>query len=358
MSRKFQFKRGLRANLPTLAVAEPAFTTDDGKLHVGSGNGNITMAREDHKHSLDDVSETTSKKIMTADERTKLGGIAAGANAYTHPSYTARTGKPTANATPAFGGTFTVSQIKSDATGHVTSATDRTVTIPNTEATTSAAGLMSASDKSKLDGIATGANKITVDSALSSSSTNPVQNKVVNSALAGKSNTGHTHTMANVSETDSQKKVYRASASASDGATYTATVDGITALTSGVKLTIVPSMTATSTSPTLNVNSLGAKQIRRKLSAGTATRSALQNANTVYKDVPLELMYDGTYWVATQFTKPAAADLYGTVAIANGGTGCTAIADTTYTTARYRASALVSADTNPTTNGVINWTYK
>ena len=53
-------------------------------------------------------------------------------------------------------------------------------------ATTSANGLMSSSDKSKLDGIATGANKITVDSALSSSSTNPVQNKVVNSALAGK----------------------------------------------------------------------------------------------------------------------------------------------------------------------------
>lgn len=53
-------------------------------------------------------------------------------------------------------------------------------------ATTSAAGLMSATDKTKLDGIATGANKTTVDSALSSSSTNPVQNKVVNSALAEK----------------------------------------------------------------------------------------------------------------------------------------------------------------------------
>ncbi len=34
-----------------------------------------------------------------------------------------------------------------------------------------------------------------VDSALSSSSTNPVQNKVVNTALAGKSNTGHSHTI-------------------------------------------------------------------------------------------------------------------------------------------------------------------
>lgn len=40
--------------------------------------------------------------------------------------------------------------------------------------------------KTKLDGIATGANKITVDTALSSSSTNPVQNKVINTALGNK----------------------------------------------------------------------------------------------------------------------------------------------------------------------------
>jgi hypothetical protein len=53
---------------------------------------------------------------------------------------------------------------------------------------------MSASDKTKLDGIATGANKITVDTALSSSSTNPVQNKVVNTALSGKAPTSHAST--------------------------------------------------------------------------------------------------------------------------------------------------------------------
>lgn len=66
-------------------------------------------------------------------------------------------------------------------------------------ATQSQAGAMSASDKSKLDGIASGANKTTVDSALSSTSTNPVQNKVINSALAGKAASSHTHTVANIS---------------------------------------------------------------------------------------------------------------------------------------------------------------
>jgi len=48
-------------------------------------------------------------------------------------------------------------------------------------------------EKTKLAGIATGANKTVVDSALSSSSTNPVQNKIINAALAGKAAASHTH---------------------------------------------------------------------------------------------------------------------------------------------------------------------
>lgn len=52
---------------------------------------------------------------------------------------------------------------------------------------------LTSNDRSKIDSIESGANKTTVDSALSSTSTNPVQNKVVNSALAGKSNTNHAH---------------------------------------------------------------------------------------------------------------------------------------------------------------------
>lgn len=66
--------------------------------------------------------------------------------------------------------------------------------------TTSVNGLMSREDKSKLDGIATEANKTVVDSSLSSSSTNPVQNKVVTSALGGKANSSHTHTASQISD--------------------------------------------------------------------------------------------------------------------------------------------------------------
>lgn len=60
-------------------------------------------------------------------------------------------------------------------------------------ATTSANGLMSSTDKAKLNGIAEGANRTTVDTALSTTSTNPVQNKVVKTALDGKASSSHTH---------------------------------------------------------------------------------------------------------------------------------------------------------------------
>ena len=48
-----------------------------------------------------------------------------------------------------------------------------------TAATASANGLMSKADKAKLDGIAAGATKVTVDSVVSASSVNPVQNKAI-----------------------------------------------------------------------------------------------------------------------------------------------------------------------------------
>lgn len=74
---------------------------------------------------------------------------------------------------------------------NVTSALGYTPPTTNTtynDATQSAHGLMSVADKKKLDGIASGANKITVDSSMSTSSTNPVQNKVIKTELDKKMN--------------------------------------------------------------------------------------------------------------------------------------------------------------------------
>jgi len=44
MANKIQFKRGAKALLPTLAVGEPALTTDTKELFVGHPDGNIELA--------------------------------------------------------------------------------------------------------------------------------------------------------------------------------------------------------------------------------------------------------------------------------------------------------------------------
>ena len=97
-------------------------------------------------------------------------------------------------------------KITTNAQGHVTAATAVTKSditalgIPGQDtnttysaATTSTAGLMSASDKAKLDGIASNATHVTIDSAFSTTSTNPVQNKVIKAALDCKASSSHTH---------------------------------------------------------------------------------------------------------------------------------------------------------------------
>lgn len=106
------------------------------------------------------------------------------------------------NTTADWGDTVNVGpRVSVNATGHVTSAQGRTVTLPGNTATQDAKGLMSATDKTKLDGIAQGANKTVVDAALSSTSTNPVQNKAVKAALDDKSDSDHTHNYAGSSST-------------------------------------------------------------------------------------------------------------------------------------------------------------
>ena len=130
--------------------------TSVGGLSVGANGLKLAAATPDTYSGGTKTADGVSGAMTSADKY-KLDGIEAGANAYTHPAYTATTGGETANQTPAFGAAFTVSQVVTDATGHVTSQTDRTVTIPNSTATAStsgvggSAGLMSAADKEALD---------------------------------------------------------------------------------------------------------------------------------------------------------------------------------------------------------------
>lgn len=65
-----------------------AYLDKTGLTHLWSKIKTALSSKADktHTHTLDDVSETTAKKIMTSDERSKLSGVATGANNYTHPS--------------------------------------------------------------------------------------------------------------------------------------------------------------------------------------------------------------------------------------------------------------------------------
>lgn len=151
--------------------------------------------------NLDDgkVDKDGNKVLSTNDyttvEKNKLAGIAAGAEVNQNAFSNVTVGSTTISAdgetdtlTIVAGSNITLTP---DATNDKITITAKDTTYSN--ATTSAAGLMSADDKtnlntaiSKLDGIEAGANKTVIDTALSSTSTNPVQNKVINSALSGK----------------------------------------------------------------------------------------------------------------------------------------------------------------------------
>lgn len=117
--------------------------------------------------------------------------------------------------------------------------------------------------------------------------------------------------------------VYTAIATSDDGIAYVATVPGIEALEAGASFIMIPAIVSDSQSPTIDVNGLGAKGIKRRLS-NLAT--ALQNGYTVNwltANKPFTLVYDGGAWVVEGLNKPVTADLYGTLSVAKGGTGAT-----------------------------------
>ena len=214
-------------------------------VSLSNSSGTVTIAATDTTYS---AATQSANGLMSSTDKTKLDGIATGATAnigtvtqvkvgstaynpssgvISLPAYPSDTNthRPIQmNGTEILGNNTTALNLKagsnvslSNSSGTVTiAATDTTYSA----ATQSAAGLMSASDKTKLDGIATGANNYshptsagnkhipsggssgqiltyggssgkaswgnlpTVDSEFSASSTNAVQNKVVTSELA------------------------------------------------------------------------------------------------------------------------------------------------------------------------------
>ena len=144
----------------------------------GSAAKNINITPSSIGAATTSTATASANGLMSSTDKSKLDGIAANANNYSHPTYTSKTSglyKVTVDDTGHISATTAVT--KADITGLGIPGSDTTYSV----ATTNANGLMSSTDKSKLDGIAAGANKTTVDSSISDTSTNPIQNKVIKS---------------------------------------------------------------------------------------------------------------------------------------------------------------------------------
>lgn len=107
-----------------------------------------------------------------------------------------------------------------------------------------------------------------------------------------------------------------------DGVAYTATVNGIKSLYSGLAVRIIPDKTSTSTTPTLNINNLGAIRIALLTDINNASVVTPSLPAWISANKPLEVVYNGQYWIV-EYRRTSANALYGTVGIANGGTGAT-----------------------------------
>lgn len=147
-----------------------AGTLDEDVLYVTPASESVTIP---------EATETTAG-LMPPSAVTKLKGIDEGANKYTHPTHTARASGLYKITVDSLGHVIAVSAVqKSDITNLGIPSSNTTYGL----ASASSNGLMSSTQYSKLSGIESGANKTTVDAALSSSSANPVQNKVLYVAL-------------------------------------------------------------------------------------------------------------------------------------------------------------------------------
>lgn len=131
-----------------------------------------TLESKAHTHANQDVLDATTASYTTADA-TKLSGIAEGATKITVDSALSSTStNPVENKAV----NTALGKKVDKVTGKGLSTNDYTT-----------------DEKNKLAGIEEGANKTTVDSALSKTSTNPVENKAVATAIETLNAASHTH---------------------------------------------------------------------------------------------------------------------------------------------------------------------
>lgn len=180
----------------------------------------------------------TLPKAPTVTIKAGNAGVTASGTTVSHVTHTAQSGGPTANASPAHGGTFVVPQVTSDGYGHVTAVTNRTITLP---AAPGSVGTLST--PRAIDGV----------------------------NFNGSADISH----------------YGTCSTAASTAAKTVAVTNYKLVTGGhvyVKFTV----TNSAANPTLNVNSTGAKAIYYR---GSAISAGYLAANRTY-----EFIYNGTQY--------------------------------------------------------------
>lgn len=137
-------------------------------------------------------------------------------------------------------------------------------------------------------------------------------------------------------------------ATSTDGVTYTATVPGWTSLVVGKSIIITPNIVSTNVSVKLNVNGLGDKYIRMRTGYNTSTTTNGAVASWLAANKPIEVMYDGTYWIA-DLQRTSANSISGTIKVENGGTGVTSLEE-------LKTSMGVSSPESVTKTLTTSWT--
>ena len=190
-------------------------------------------------------------------------------------------------------------------------------------------------EKNKLAGIATGATKTVVDTALSSSSTNPVQNKVVNTAISNLNTlVGDTAVSTQITNAVANKVDKVSGKGLSTNDYTTAEKNKLSGIDTGANKTIVDNvLSTTSTNPVQNkvvntaisnLNTLvGDKSVSSQISTAIASKADTGHTHTK-SEVGLgnvDNTADADKSVKYATSAGSAANVTGVVGIANGGTG-------------------------------------
>lgn len=207
------------------------------------------------------VATTSAAGLMSASDKSKLDGIAAGANNYAHPA------------------THPPSVITQDASNRFVTDAEKSAwnaKAGTTVATTSANGLMSAADKTAM---------------------NAATNAATASTLVKRDAAGRMKAAAPIAADDVVRKAEIEAppyaVTTGTGTSYVGPfVPAITALTAGLRITIKAHVANTGAS-TIDVNGLGAKSIRKN--TGAVLSAGNIKAGAVYT-----LVYDGTYFFVVE----------------------------------------------------------